>query len=232
MFNKVGRKLQSLFLDGRLRINRSLGLPAQTGKDIQIFKKIFDNCAPRKKLKIFEWGSGLSTIYYSEYIRKTGIAVEWHSIDNNKNWHEKVSLMVKQRNLEPSIKLYLREFAPFWEKLGWGAVPPPCGVFGPKSENEIAYIKFPFQIGSKFDIMIIDARFRRHCIQTTRELLLPNGIAVLHDAQKAHYHAGLNEFRHSAFFDSGTWYPFQSNSNKVWIGSMENEKIFEFLKSI
>lgn len=232
MLNKAGRKLQSLYLDGRLRINRALGFPAQTGKDIQIFKKIFDNYTPRKKLKVFEWGSGFSSIYYSEYLRKRGIAAEWHSIDNNRIWHEKVSSIVKQKNLEPRIRLYLREFVPFWEKPGWGPVPPPCGVFGPKSENEIAYINFPSQFGSKFDIVIIDARFRRHCIQTTKKLLLPEGIAVLHDAQKAHYHVGLDEFRHSAFFDSGSWYPFQGNSNKVWIGSVENKEIFEVLKSL
>ena len=40
MLNKAGKKLQSLYLDGRLRINRAMGLPAQTGKDIQIFKNI------------------------------------------------------------------------------------------------------------------------------------------------------------------------------------------------
>ena len=97
MLNKAGKKLQSLYLDGRLRINRAMGLPAQTGKDIQIFKKYLIITRLVKKLKVFEWGSGFSTIYYSEYLRKRGIAAEWHSIDNNRIWHEKVSSIVKQK---------------------------------------------------------------------------------------------------------------------------------------
>ena len=107
-------------------------------------------------------------------------------------------------------------------------MPPPCGVFGPKSENEIAYINFPAQFGSKFDIVIIDARFRRHCIQTTKKLLLPEGIAVLHDAQKAHYHAGLDEFRHSAFLTQARGIHFRMIQTR---SGLEAWKTKRYLKS-
>ncbi len=232
--DRAGKKLQSLYFEGRLHMNRALGLPAQTGKEIKIFKKIFDNytCNKNRNIRIFEWGSGFSTIYYSEYLLKKGIMVEWHSIDNNRVWHEKVFSIIKQKNLEHHIRLYLKEFSPFWEKRGWGQMPPPCGVFGPKSENEIAYINFPVQFKKKFDIIIIDARFRRHCIQTTKDVLEPYGIAIIHDAQKVHYHVGLNDFTFGMFLDSGSWYPFQKLPNKVWVGSMEDKEIFEILKSL
>ena len=65
-------------------IKSVLGLPAQTSEEIRIFKTMFDNYMDKKEIKIFEWGSGFSTIYYSEYLRKKGAAFEWHSIDNNK----------------------------------------------------------------------------------------------------------------------------------------------------
>lgn len=210
-------------------INKKLGLPAQTRKEKQIFKAILDNYI-NKKIKIFEWGSGYSTIYYAEYLRKKGAEFEWHSIDNNKDWHEKIKSKVERKGLQPFVRMYLKEFLPFWEKPGWGPIPPACGVFGPKSESEKAYINFPRILNDNFNIVIIDARFRRHCIQTAKEVLLPEGIVILHDAQKAHYHVGLYDFQYRKFLLGGSWYPFQKIPNKVWIGSTGNSKIFEALK--
>lgn len=228
--NRVGLKLQSLYLKGRLFLNGILGLPAQTKKDIQIFKRIFDSCT-NKRIKIFEWGSGFSTIYYANYLRDKKIEFEWHSIDNNKTWHEKVKSKVQKKSLRRYVQLYLKEFQPFWKKRGWGDIPPSCGVFSPKSENEMTYINFPKQFNDSFDIVIIDARFRRHCIQTAKEVLLPEGIVILHDAQKTHYHDSLGDFKYRIFLDTGAWYPFQKVPNKVWIGSMGNKEIFETLKA-
>ncbi len=212
-------------------INKKSGLPAQTKKEIQIFKAILDNNL-NKKVKIFEWGSGYSTIYYSQYLEKKGTEFEWHSIDNNKAWHEEVKSKVERKGLQPYVRLYLKEFLPFWEKSRWGPIPPPCGIFGPKSENEKAYVNFPRLLNVRFDIVIIDARFRRHCVQIARDVLGPEGIVILHDAQKVHYHVGLDNFQYRTFIDSGSWYPFQIIPNEVWIGSMQNSKIFEAMKRL
>jgi len=227
--NRIGQKLQFLYFKGKLLINSILGLPAQTRKEIQIFKTIFDNFIDNKRIRIFEWGTGFSTIYYSEYLRKKGAEFEWHTIDNNKAWHEKVKSKVKKKGLQPYVQMYLKEFLPFWEKPGWVGIPAACGVFGPKSEREKAYIDFPLLLDDKFDIVIVDARFRRHCIQTAKQVLTPGGIVIMHDAQKEHYHVGLDDFQYSKFFHSGSWYPFQKIPNKVWVGSVGNSKIFELL---
>ena len=184
-----------------------------------------------KKVKIFEWGSGLSSIYFSAYLRERKIDFQWHSIDNNKLWHDKIKAKIIQRGLHGCVQLYLKEFLPFWEKAGWEwkKIPPPCGIFGPKSENEKAYIDFPKELNGKFDIIIIDARFRRHCLQTAKEALAPEGVVVMHDAQKTHYHFGLDDFLYDKFFTTGAWYPFQEIPYKVWIGSMGNKTIFDAL---
>ena len=214
-----------------MRIRGILGLPAQTRKEIQIFKAIFENFA-NKNIRIFEWGSGFSSIYYSAYLQKRNSEFQWHSIDNNRIWHEKVRSELSKRGLQQHVQLYLKEFLPFWEKPGWGweNIPPPCGVFSPKSENEKAYINFPKASDKKFDIIIIDARFRRYCLQAAQEVLAPGGVVILHDAQKKHYHSGLNDFHYGQFFITGQWYPFQEIPNKVWVGSMGNESIFNTLK--
>ncbi len=223
-------KAQSLYFNGRMFINSLLGLPAQTRKEIQIFKTIFQYFKGNKKIRIFEWGSGFSTIYYADYLKKQGEEFEWHSIDNNREWYEKVKSEVKKKNLQSYVQLYLKSFPPFWKKPGWGAIPPSCGVYGPKSQREKDYISFPRHLGTRFDIVIADARFRRHCIQTAKKVLTMKGLVILHDAQKVHYHVGLDDFLYSRFFFSGSWFPFQKKQNKVWIGSFGNSKIFEILR--
>ncbi len=228
---KIAPKLKSLYFRGRLRLNRALGLPAQTRKDIQLFKTVFDNFALGKKIRIFEWGSGFSTTYYANYLLRKGIEFEWHSIDNNRIWHEEVKSKVKEKGFQQYIQLYIKEFLPFWEKPGWGSIPPACGVFSPSTESEKDYVNFPRELNSKFDIVIIDARFRRHCIQTAKTVLLPEGIIIMHDAEKVHYHVGLETFQYSRFFHGGSWFPFQEIPNKVWIGSDGNSQIFESLEN-
>lgn len=228
--NRVEQKLQYLYFKGKLLINSVLGLPAQTRKEIEIFKTIFNNIIDNKKIKVFEWGSGFSTIYYAEYLKRRGADFEWDSIDNNKIWHKKVKLMLKNKNLEQNIYLHLKEFLPFWEKPGWGATPPPCGKFCPKSDNEKAYTEFPKVLNGKFDIVIIDARFRRHCIKTAKKVLAPGGVVIMHDAHKLHYHVGLDDYRFSMFRQSGKWYPLQEKSNMLWIGSNEDSKAIHEVK--
>lgn len=224
-------KLQRRYFMSRMYINGLLGLPAQTLEEFRIFKRILDKFISNRngKIKIFEWGSGHSTIYYAKYLKAKGADFQWHSLDNYQPWHQMVKLKIERNNLQSYIQLHLKEFLPFWEKPGWDwkVLPPPCGIFGPKSQDEKAYIQFPQLFNEKFDIVIVDARFRRHCTQVAKEVLSPQGVAILHDAQKAHYHIGLENFRYSKFFDSGYWYPFQKKPNKVWVGSIENTKISE-----
>ncbi len=213
-----------------MRIRGILGLPAQTRKEIQIFKAIFENFS-NKNIRIFEWGSGFSSIYYSDYLQKKNFGFQWHSIDNNRIWHEKVKSELSKRGLQKYVQLYLREFLPFWEKPGWEwkNIPLPCGVFSPKLESEKAYIDFPKGLDKKFDIIIIDARFRRRCLEVAKEVLAFGGVVIMHDAQKTHYHVGLDDFLCGKFLITGSWYPFQKIPNKVWVGAMQKNKVFDVL---
>ena len=224
------KKFQSVYFESNMRIKSILGLPAQTRPEVRIFKTILDDFISYEQIKTFEWGSGFSTVYYAEYLRKKGVEFEWHSIDNNKSWYEKIKSKLEKKGLLSYIQMCLKEFIPFWEKPGWRSIPPNCGVFGPKSENEKAYINFPKLLKHKFNIVIVDGRFRRHCIETAKDILLPEGVVILHDAHKEHYHTGLDEFQYRKFLNSGSWFPFQEIRNKVWIGSAGNSRIFDALK--
>jgi predicted O-methyltransferase YrrM len=226
---KIILKLQAYYFNMKLRLYGFLKLPAQTEKERQIFKAIFDKAGAGKGLRIFEWGSGYSTLYYARYLNGNGVDFEWHSIDNNRAWHERVKEFVKKENLQSKVYLHLMEFMPFWEKPGWGAVPPPCGQFAPSSDNEKDYVDYPRRLGKKFDVIIVDARFRRRCIQIARDVLQTDGVVVLHDAHKKQYHDGLESYTYKRFIESGTWYPLQEKPNRIWVGCVENSTIFKML---
>ena len=229
IIGKVINKFQQVYFSIGMFINGLRGLPAQTAKERLIFKFILDQFSD-KKVRVFEWGSGFSTVYYAQYLKKNGVFLQWYAIDNNKVWHDKVAAMVRDKGLGACVSLYLKEFLPFLMKPDWGKIPPPCGVFAPKTDNEFDYINFPKTLAEKFDIVVIDARFRRRCLQVAKEVLAPGGVIVLHDAQKPHYHQGLEDFTFGSFYDTGSWYPFQKNPNQIWVGSMANQTILDILK--
>ncbi len=229
---KIISKLQSMLLKIRLAVSGKLGIPVQTSLERRMYRTILDGyIGCDKKLNVFEWGSGFSTVYYAKYLKKNNIDVEWDAVDNNKMWHHRVLQMLKSNNLDNQVTAHLREFPPFWEKEGWGEIPPPRGVFCPKLEAELEYVNMPNILNKKFDIIFVDARFRRHCIEVVKQVLAPNGIIVMHDAQKPHYHVGLEEFSNRKFYKGGAWFPLQDLPNQVWVGSMDNTQVFENLKS-
>ena len=61
------------------------GLPAQSMTDISIFKEVLSKVeSPR--LRIFEWGSGSSTVYYPEFLRSIRRQFDWSAADNSQEW--------------------------------------------------------------------------------------------------------------------------------------------------
>lgn len=225
---KLRRKYFSFYFYVRIWLHGLLGLPAQTHKEIQLFKAIFSQFKS-KKIRIFEWGCGLSSVYFSKYLKDRGIDFEWHAIDNNKSWCQRVTARIRGSGYQDNLRIYLKEFIPFWDKQGWGVIPPPCGVFSPKEEGELAYVSFPKTFKDKFDIVIIDARFRRRCLEVAMQVVAPGGIVVMHDAQKPHYQVGLEKFPLQRLIASGAWAPFQELSNKVWVGVIDNKELFDAL---
>ena len=228
---KILTKLQNLFLKIRLFFYRHLELPAQIGRERSMYLDILRSFKGRS-LKIFEWGSGYSTIYYSKWLKCHGFSFLWHALDNHGDWVNRVRERVNKHQLPDHVKIHLKEFPPFWEKPGWdwNKIPPPAGVFSPKLQAEQDYINYPISLGEKFDIIFIDARFRRHCLKTALTMVKEDGVVIMHDAQKTHYHQGTETFAFNKFYVTGSWYPFQHKPNQVWVGSKTNKEVFNLIR--
>lgn len=209
-----------------MRIHGILKLPAMTMKEIGIYKKILMSFPAGQPIRIFEYGMGFSTLYFAEFLREQRRKFYIDSIDNNRQWYQKVGRMVDDRGLKEAVTLHLKEFVPFWEKPGWDwNAMPSCGQFAPQEKAEIDYIEWPLRLQKSYDVVVIDARFRRRCLMAALRSVNPQGFVILHDAQKLHYHDPVALYRYSRFLDSGRYFPLQCQRYQMWLGSIANPAV-------
>jgi hypothetical protein len=208
-----------------MHVHRLLGLPAMTPREREIYKDILQSLsAGGKKLDIFEYGSGFSTVYFAKFMTSKGINFDLNSVDNHAGWHEEVKRMIASEGLTQKVHLHLCHFEPFWEKPGWewNKTPAP-GAFAPKLAVEEEYIQKPVALKKKFDVIVVDGRFRRRCLQLAKEALKDNGIVFLHDAQNEKYHGPLSDFAQGQFIDGGNYYPLERRTHTVWMSRQINK---------
>ncbi len=206
-----------------MKLHQFCQWPAMTRKEKKAMEKILCFWSRSEPLEIFEYGSGYSTVYWARFLQRQGFIFHLHSIDNHAVWHKLVVRMIKQKGLQEKVTLYLSEFKPFWEKAGWDwSRDPACGEFAPASEAETDYIQKPLSLKRSFDLVIVDARFRRRCLEVARQCLKSKGIVFLHDAQKSKYLEPTKLFKYSRFFDSGHYFPLERTRYQFWVGSEDN----------
>lgn len=178
------------------------GLPSQSSMDIKIFKEVL-SASGGKHLRVLEWGSGASTIYYPKFLRSIGRQFQWHAIENSGFWYEKGLRQISKFGLTGRVHIHCSEFPPFWELPGYSGdtpIPPPSYTISP---NQVKYVELPEELEEQFDVVIVDGRFRRRCLLVSSKVLAPNGIVILHDAQRTHYHSSLSIYPNVQFLETG-----------------------------
>lgn len=209
-----------------MRLHAFLTWPAMTRKEMQILKRIFLSFPKEQTIHIFEYGMGFSTVYFAKFLRKAGYLFHLYSVDNNRFWYEKVTAMIKSEKLTEHVTLHLREFIPFWEKPGWDwTSEPQQGVFAPQTQMELEYINLPQMLKIPFNVIFVDARFRRRCLEAALTSVDYRGFVIMHDAQKKHYHSATEKYRYSRFIDSGQYFPFARRKYQLWLGSPMNSLV-------
>ncbi len=205
-----------------LGLRSKLGLPAMTGREIKAYKAILLSFKGKEQVNIFEYGSGFSTIYFARFLKDQGMDFHFHSVDNNVFWHNRVRKMVEENGLSKRVHLYLCPFVPFWEKSGWSwKKKPACGQFAPHLQEEKDYIHLPLTLKKKFDLIVVDGRFRRRCLEVIPAALSEGGVVFLHDAEREHSQPKKGQYPYSRWIEKGKFYFWQRHEFKTWIGSFK-----------
>ena len=219
-------KLHAVAFRSAMKAHAMLGLPAMTKREREAYLAALLAAPRAERLEIFEWGSGYSTVWTAKQLKARGVPFHIRSIDNHRGWHERVRAMLAKAGLADNVTLYIREFPPFWDKPGWDwAKTPACGAFAPAEGAETEYIELPTTLGIEFGLMLVDARFRRRCLEVAAKCVGPQGIVSLHDAQKSWYQEPTKAFAHSRFIHTGGFYPGDNRGWQMWFGSQENAAV-------
>lgn len=171
--------------------------------EIDVVEDVLRALQPRRCL---EWGSGYSTMRFAGLLAPEA---RWLSVEHDRAWHERVREMAAGLpDTHAAVELHCappnRE--PWTDAHGDGA-----------AEDLADYIAFPADRGP-FDFILVDGRARVHCLVAARDLVRPDGIVMLHDANRPHYHEPFGLFAHQAsFFDH------RRNAGGLWLGSPERD---------
>ncbi|MCI5108622.1 MAG: class I SAM-dependent methyltransferase, partial [Candidatus Pacebacteria bacterium] len=156
--------------------------------EIFTFKRLLKKIYKGQKIDILEWGSGGSTVYFTDFLRKKNIPYTWTSVEYNKGWHEKVS---KEVSNDPDTKVVLFDVG--------------NSVIRQRHTDMEDYIKYPKSTGQKFDLMFVDGRKRRRCLLESRDIVKNEGVVLLHDACRKYYQCSFREYPNNTFIGLNLW---------------------------
>lgn len=171
--------------------------PLMFGGEVRALERALLSLSGRP-LRILEWGSGGSTVYFTKFLREHKIPYEWMSIEYNKNWFERVSGEVSD-DVHTNLVLF---------DSGNNNILQPDSTMD-------EYVNYPKTLGKKFDFILVDGRKRRRCLLVAKEVVSPHGFVFLHDAQRRYYHSAFAEYPRGRFVAGRLWMGLISKPNPL-----------------
>lgn len=163
-------------------------------REIEIIEDVLKSVRPTKCL---EWGCGYGTLYFSKCLNKTAT---WISVEHDKAW----AARMQEMNRDPRVRI---NHVPA-DRFPWSD-PYRDGAYSDLKE----YVDFPTRFGP-FEFILVDGRARRDCLLKAHQLIREEGVVILHDANRTHYHEPFHLFKHQALFVD-----WRTRSGGIWIGS-------------
>lgn len=162
--------------------------PLMFDNEIKIIEKQLLDLGISGNINILEWGSGGSTVYFTNFLRQNKIKYNWLSIEYNKEWYEKVLSFV-QNDKNTQMKLF---------DVGDNQLKQ-------RFVDMDEYVNYPKTLDKKFDFILVDGRKRRRCLFEAKDLLNSYGVVYLHDAHRRYYHCGFKNYSDSLFVGIYLW---------------------------
>jgi predicted O-methyltransferase YrrM len=131
------------------------------------------------KARVFEFGSGASTIWLG---RRSAVV---HSVEHDEFFAGIMRRVLVEADLADKVNLI--EIHP-------AASDQPRVGSGRKGEDQFEYADYVdtlAQVGGEFDIICVDGRARVDCAQAALKHMAPGGIIVWDDSQRPRYTEGL-----------------------------------------
>lgn len=159
----------------------------------------------RSDMRVFEWGSGGSTLYFSKRVK------EIVSIEHNKIWHEEVSNTIFKLGVKNCEYFLIEPKYSLFSKL------LPYSVVAYNSRSFSEYFNFSFRNYVKkidkfpdnyFDIVFVDGRARLACIIHAIRKIKKGGFLILDNSERELYESAMNKlkkYKRIDFFGHGPY---------------------------
>lgn len=172
--------------------------------DLKIIETTLSRLAAEDKsgVSCFEWGSGRSSLHFSEQIKRADTRSVWISIEYNREWFDVFRAEFDGR---AEHFVYYMDDEPIAEmsKVGtnfliydYGELLPMHEEFSQHRGVEMNdYVNSIGLFDSPFDFVLVDGRKRNQCLFAASQRLSDHGIVFLHDAWRPYYAFGGTFFR-------------------------------------
>lgn len=150
----------------------------------------------KTQLRAFEWGSGLSTLHYPEWLASRGVRVSWITAEHDRAWFMQAlepvlrargATIVRSDDLADAVSA-LRAgrqalVAVVFDK-GPDPHEQPSDWYLDRALDRDEYVALPCELGLRYHVALVDGRKRRRCLLEAAKVLEDGGVALLHDAQR------------------------------------------------
>jgi len=174
----IARWLHSLFAIYDIEAMIRLDMPWWTLRSAKLIDRFL---AGRSRARVFEYGSGASTVFLAKR------AQEVVSVEHDTPWHAVVSRKVEDH---PNVALNLVE------------APVTAGTSGYRSQHSAwqghdfsDYVHAIDRQEGLFDLIVVDGRCRTHCLNAALRRIKADGIILFDNAGRQRYQAAIESCR-------------------------------------
>jgi predicted O-methyltransferase YrrM len=179
----------------RKRFGRLRDTPWMRPNEEDLIRDVIGALQPQRCL---EWGGGMSTLQFPALL---SIDATWLTIEHDATWAAQLTRLVQR----PGVTVR--------------HVPPDVPEFtGDGDATSFASYLAAAEAGAPYDLIFIDGRARAAGVERARTLLSPQGVVILHDANRDAYLAPTAAFTNQALFRDRRARG-KRVSGGVWLGS-------------
>lgn len=180
----------------RRRVLGDRGAPWMRPQEEAIVREVLTRLRP---MRCLEWGAGFSTLQFPALLPD---GATWLAVEHASEWAE----IMRTRNARTNVTV--------------AQVPPDATAWdGDGSADDFAaYLAYPASL-APFDFILIDGRARAAAAATAARIVAPNGIVILHDANRSAYAGALTPFAHQVLLRDARVHA-RRPAGGIWLGSM------------
>lgn len=174
-------------------------------------------------MRCLEWGGGMSTLQFPDLLPR---AATWLTIEHDTAWAKQLATMVSR----PGVTVR--------------HVPPDDPKFtGDGDAESFASYLAAGEAEAPYDLIFIDGRSRAAGVERAKTLLSPQGVVILHDANRDYYLEPTKSFANQLLFRDHRADRGFRVAGGVWLGSPQrnlrelidvglHEKVWAFYRGV